>query len=144
MELQGRVALAAGILAVAAIITYLVKRQTLLLKNALPWLVMLVIVLMADACPFVTRWLESVFLLETMGAGLGFVALSALLAVTFIMEIKISKHGEREKRLIQEVAILKKMLEDLRQEDMAEHVAGEGAVAKCASKHACLARRSRE
>ena len=138
MELQGRVALAAGILAVAAIITYLV------LKNALPWLVMLVIVLMADACPFVTRWLESVFLLETMGAGLGFVALSALLAVTFIMEIKISKHGEREKRLIQEVAILKKMLEDLRQEDMAEHVAGEGAVAKCASKHACLARRSRE
>lgn len=106
--------LALVILAAAAIITYLVKRQTLLLRNALSWLAMLAVVLAADTCPFMTGWLEGVFSLEPKGAGLGFVALSALLVVTFAMEIKISKHAEREKRLIQEVAILKKMLEDLR------------------------------
>ena len=84
-----------------------INKNIFLLKNALIWLLISIVLIIFAIFPHVAEWLAMAFGFETTSNFL----LSAAVIVLLIMEIKnsvlISKHENRIKTLLQELSIMK-------------------------------------
>ncbi|MDO5424135.1 MAG: DUF2304 domain-containing protein [Eubacteriales bacterium] len=99
-------------LAALAALFYIVKKEVLKLRYALPWMCVAVGTLICGAFPEVTAFLAD---LTGIGMPVNFLFLLGfcfLLVVSFGMTVALSKMNERVKTLTQELAILKKEVKD--------------------------------
>lgn len=95
-----------------AAIVNMVRKGKIGLRYALPWLALGVGMILIDVFPCITD-----FLAELMGVALPinmlfFMGFCFLLIIIFLLTISVSKIHNREKQLAQELALLKKRMEE--------------------------------
>lgn len=95
-----------------AAIVNMVGKGKIGLRYALPWLALGVGMILIDVFPCITD-----FLAELMGVALPinmlfFMGFCFLLIIIFLLTISVSKIHNREKQLAQELALLKKRMEE--------------------------------
>ncbi len=90
-----------------------VKRRDLDLKYALTWFVSLICMLIIDIFPGFLRQLSDLVGIDLPINMVFFVGICFCLLLIFGMTVTISKQAEKEKRLTQELALLKKRVEQL-------------------------------
>lgn len=107
---------------IAAVIVFLmfivrsVKRRRVLLRDALLWLLLGVVGLVAAVWP---QWVFSISGLlgfETPAGFLFFFCIAYLMGMAFLLSVSLSRQSARIKTLIQEVSLLKLQIEDMKKE----------------------------
>lgn len=119
-----------GIVLAASLFTIIsaVRARRLEFRLSLPWLLLLLVLLIMDIFPGIVDWLTHLLGIELPINMLTFCGLGFSLVLIFILTTSLSRLNERQKKLVQEVALLKKRLEGLERE-AAESGAGRGASA---------------
>lgn len=91
----------------------MVRKEVLDLKFALSWWLVGVIVLIFTIFPGIMNWLVSILGIELPVNMMFFFGFCFTLLLVFILTMKASKQEEQVKRLTQEVALLRKEVEEI-------------------------------
>lgn len=104
-----------GTLLLIALLTIIgaVRAKRLEFRFSLPWLLLLILLLLMDIFPETVNWLSGVLGIELPINMLTFFGLAFALILIFVLMTSLSRANERQKKLVQEVALLKKRLEEL-------------------------------
>lgn len=94
------------------ILVNMLRKRTLELRYALLWVVMAIGILIFACFPGLTKWLAGVLGIDTPINMLFFAGFCFALAIIFFLTVVISRMANRVKKLTQEMALLKKELED--------------------------------
>ena len=87
-----------------------VRAKRLEFRLSLPWLLLLVVLLLMDVFPGIVDWLAKMLGIELPINMLTFCGLGFSLVLIFSLTTSISRLNERQKKLVQEIALLKKQL----------------------------------
>lgn len=104
-----------GVLLIAALLTIIgaVRAKRLEFRLSLPWLCLLLVLLLLDLFPQIVSWLSGVLGIELPINMLTFFGLAFSMMLIFILMTSLSHMNERQKKLVQEIALLKKRVEEL-------------------------------
>jgi len=104
-----------GVLLIVTLLTIIgaVRAKRLEFRLSLPWLCLLLILLIMDVFPGIVNWLSGIFGIELPINMLTFFGLAFSLMLIFMLMTSLSRMNERQKKLVQEVALLKKRVEEL-------------------------------
>lgn len=104
-----------GIVLLVSLMTIIsaVRAKRLEFRLSLPWLLLLLVLLLMDVFPGIVDWLSRLLGIELPVNMLTFCGLAFSLVLIFILTTSLSRLNERQKKLVQEVALLKKRLEKL-------------------------------
>lgn len=89
-----------------------VRAKRLEFRFSLPWLLLLAVLLIMDVFPGIVDWLAKLLGIELPINMLTFCGLAFSLVLIFSLTTSISRLNERQKKLVQEIALLKKQLEE--------------------------------
>lgn len=104
-----------GIILVAVLLMIIgaVRVKRLEFKLSLSWLCLLLVMLFMDLFPATVGWLSRMLGIELPINMLAFLGLAFSLMLIFGLTTSLSRLNERQNKLIQEVALLKKRVEEL-------------------------------
>lgn len=104
-----------GIILVGALLIIIgaVRAKRLEFKLSLPWLCLLIVMLIMDLFPVTVEWLSGVLGIELPINMLTFCGLAFSLMLIFVLTTVLSRQSERQNKLVQELALLKKRVEEL-------------------------------
>ncbi len=114
MSLKIQIIVAVVLIVALVAIINMVRKEALDIRFALSWLTVGVIVLFLDVFPSVMDWLVHLFGIELPVNMMFFFGFCFTLFLVFGLTIKVSRQSEQLKRLTQEVALLEKSLEDVK------------------------------
>lgn len=108
-----------GLMLAASLLTIIcaVRARHLEFRLSLPWLMLLLALLVMDIFPGIVGWFSKVMGIELPINMLTFCGLAFSLVLIFVLTTSLSRLNERQKKLVQEIAILKKRLETLEKSD---------------------------
>ena len=106
MSLKIQIIVAVMVLFALLYIANLVRRETLDIKFALPWLTVGVIVLILDIFPGIMNYLVHLLGIELPVNMMFFFGFCFTLLLVFTLTVKVSRQSEQLKRLTQEIALL--------------------------------------
>ena len=113
MSFRLQVIICAAVLAVLALLIRMIWKKKIDLRYALPWLCLCVGMLILDFFPGITSWLA-----ELMGVSLPinmmfFLGFCFCLLIIFMITMSLSRMGRKQKQLAQEMALLRRRLEEM-------------------------------
>ena len=113
MSFRLQVIICAAVLAVLALLIRMIWKRKIDLRYALPWLCLCVGMLILDFFPGITSWLA-----ELMGISLPinmmfFLGFCFCLLIIFMITMSLSRMGRKQKQLAQEMALLRRRLEEM-------------------------------
>ena len=113
MSFRLQVIICAAVLAVLALLIRMIWKKKIDLRYALPWLCLCVGMLILDFFPGITSWLA-----ELMGISLPinmmfFLGFCFCLLIIFMITMSLSRMGRKQKQLAQEMALLRRRLEEM-------------------------------
>ena len=113
MSFRLQVIICAAVLAVLALLIRMIWKRKIDLRYALPWLCLCVGMLILDFFPGITSWLA-----ELMGVSLPinmmfFLGFCFCLLIIFMITMSLSRMGRKQKQLAQEMALLRRRLEEM-------------------------------
>lgn len=112
MNIQTKIAVAVLILLAVGMIFMLVRKKKIGLRYALPWVFMAGVILILDIFPEVISILAEIFGISVPVNMLFFCGFCLLLWIVFKQTAHISVLSEKVKKLTQEIALLKREMED--------------------------------
>ncbi len=113
MTLRLQIIIGMILMGVLLMIIGAVRAKRLEFKLSLPWLCLLLIMLLMDLFPQMVNWLSKVLGIELPINMLTFCGLAISLVLIFVLTTSLSHLNERQNKLVQEVALLKKRVEEL-------------------------------
>ncbi len=113
MSFRLQVIICAAVLAVLALLIRMIWKRKIDLRYALPWLCLCAGMLILDFFPGITSWLA-----ELMGVSLPinmmfFLGFCFCLLIIFMITMSLSRMGRKQKQLAQEMALLRRRLEEM-------------------------------
>ena len=111
MSLKIQIIIAVLILSALIYIANLVRRETLDIKFALPWLTVGVVVLIMDVFPEIMSCLVHLLGIELPVNMMFFFGFCFTLLLVFSLTVKVSRQSEQLKRLTQEIALLEESMQ---------------------------------
>jgi len=112
MTLRLQIIIGIMLVALLLIIAGAVRAKKLEFRFSLPWLLLLLALLVMDIFPGIVDWLTKLLGIELPINMLTFCGLAFSFVLIFSLTTSISRLNEREKKLVQEIALLKKQLEE--------------------------------
>lgn len=120
MTLRLQIIIGVILVAMLSIIVGAVRANRLEFRLSLPWLALVLLLLIMDLFPGIVEWLSQILGIELPINMLTFFGLAFTLVLIFMLSTALSRMNERQKRLVQEIALLKKRLEKLEREQLEE------------------------
>lgn len=112
MTLRLQIIIAIVLVGLLLAIAGAVRAKRLEFRLSLPWLVLLLALLIMDVFPGIVDWLTALMGIELPINMLTLCGLAFSLVLIFGLTTSISRLNERQKKLVQEIALLKKRLEE--------------------------------
>lgn len=112
MTVKLQIIIAAGLVVLLLAIAGAVRARRLEFRFSLPWLLLLLALLVMDIFPGIVDWLAGLLGIELPINMLTFCGLAFSLTLIFSLTTSLSRLSERQKKLVQEIALLKKQLEE--------------------------------
>lgn len=117
MTLRLQIIIGIMLVALLLLIAGAVRAKRLEFRFSLPWLFLLAALLIMDIFPGIVDWLTKLLGIELPINMLTFCGLAFSLVLIFSLTTSISRLNERQKKLVQEIALLKKQLEEYEKDE---------------------------
>lgn len=117
MTLRLQIIIAAALILLLLIIGGAVRAKRLEFRFSLPWLLLLIVLLIMDIFPGIVDWMTQLLGIELPINMLTFCGLAFAFVLIFSLTTAISRLNERQKKLVQEIALLKKKLDERTEEE---------------------------
>lgn len=115
MTLKLQIILAVVLLIVFILLINQVRKEKLDLKYALPWMTLLVGLFIIDIFPGITEWLAAVMGITLPINMLMLLGLAFSVTIIFFLTAMMSKEIDKQKQLTQEVGLLRKEIDELKE-----------------------------
>lgn len=112
MTVRLQIIIGAALMVLLLLIIGAVRSGRLEFRFSMPWLLLLAVFLVMDIFPGVVEWIARVLGIKLPINMLSFCGVAISLALIFNLTTSVSRTSDRQKKLVQEVALLKKMLEE--------------------------------
>ena len=116
MSLKLQIFIAIIILISFVWIINMIRRKKLDLRYALSWLCALVLLLLLDVFPQIVFWFAGFVGIDTPSNMVFFVGFLIFIVLIYVCTVSISHLSQKTKRLTQELALLRKELDEMRAE----------------------------
>ena len=113
MSFRLQVIICAAVLAVLALLIRMIWKKKIDLRYALPWLCLCVGMLILDFFPGITSWLPQLMRVSLPINMMFFLGFCFCLLIIFMITMSLSRMGRKQKQLAQEMALLRRRLEEM-------------------------------
>ena len=120
MQLKIQVIIAVALLLLFGYIIRMIQKRSLEVKYALSWMGAIVALLIFDVFPPIMNWLASLFGIAVPSNWLFILGFCFFIVLVLALTIALSKLSNKNKELIQEVALLKRRVELLEKANAGE------------------------
>lgn len=117
MQLEIQLIVAIGLVLLLFYIIRMIRKRDLEVKYALSWIGAIVVLLIFDAFPPIMGTLAAILGIEIPSNWLFILGFCFFILLALSMTISLSKLSNKSKDLIQEIALLKKRIEQLEKKD---------------------------
>ena len=116
MSLRLQIIIAVMIILATLVLVNMIRKGKIELRYALPWLFMAVMLLVLDLVPEIPGWMADVMGIALPVNMLFFLGFVFTLLILFLQSVSLSKNQQKVKQMAQELALLKRRVEQLEDE----------------------------
>ncbi len=120
MSFRLQVIICVAVVAVFGLLVRMIWKKKIDLRYGLPWLCLCAGMLLLDIFPEITSWLADVMGVSLPINMMFFLGFCFCLLIIFMITMSISRMSRKQKQLAQEVALLRRRLEELTEQQRKE------------------------
>ena len=120
MSFRLQVIICVAVVAVFGLLVRMIWKKKIDMRYGLPWLCLCAGMLLLDIFPEITSWLADVMGVSLPINMMFFLGFCFCLLIIFMITMSISRMSRKQKQLAQEVALLRRQLEELTEQQRKE------------------------